>query len=243
MMSGEFKSMTEIHNAVSEFAPTPIAWGTYASDPDIRFFLCSFHEMSDELPDLQRSSARVAELHRKGKSPTGKYGFPCTTFQGNLPQDNTWTATWEEFYVNGMRRMLQLEEESQGRSQELQELCGKMYEMVIPRLLRPLETGGREIEPCLVHGDLWYGNASTDLATSEPLVFDACCFYAHNEYETGTWRPTRYKLGRPYVKAYHKHFPVSVPVEDHDDRNALYAIRFNLHASALYSGNTRFRTM
>jgi protein-ribulosamine 3-kinase len=243
MMSGEFKSMTEIHNAVPAFAPIPIAWGTYASDPDIHFFLCSFHEMSEELPNVQRFSAQVAELHRKGKSPTGKYGFPCTTFQGNLPQDNTWTDTWEEFYVNGMKRMLQLEEESQGPSQELTDLCVAMYEKVIPRLLRPLETGGRQIEPCLVHGDLWYGNASTDDKTDEPLVFDACCFYAHNEYELGTWRPTRYKLGRPYVKAYHKNFPVSAPVEDHDDRNALYSIRFNLHASALYSGNTRFRTM
>ena len=243
MMLGEFKSMTEIHNAVPAFAPIPIAWGTYASDPDIHFFLCSFHKMSEELPDVQEFPGRVAELHSKGKSPTGKYGFHCTTFQGNLPQDNRWTDTWEEFYVNGMKRMLKLEEDCQGPSQELTELCVAMYEKVIPRLLRPLETGSRRIEPCLVHGDLWYGNASTDKATNQPLVFDACCFYAHNEYELGTWRPTRYKLGRPYVNAYHKHLPISAPVEDHDDRNALYSIRFNLHASALYSGNIRFRTM
>ena len=243
MMSGEFKSMTEIYKAVPPFAPRPIAWGTYVSDPDIHFFLCSFHEMSDELPDVQRFSARVAEMHCQGKSPNGKYGFPCTTFQGNLPQDNTWTDTWEDFFVNGMKRMLQLEEEAQGPNEELKELCEKMYQKVIPRLLRPLETGGRKIEPCLVHGDLWYGNASTDLESDEPLVFDACCFYAHNEYELGTWRPARYKLGRPYLKAYHEHMPISAPVEDHDDRNALYAIRFNLHASASYRGNPRFRNM
>ncbi|CAF9917036.1 MAG: hypothetical protein HETSPECPRED_003080 [Heterodermia speciosa] len=243
MMFGEYKSMVEINNAVPAFAPIPIAWGTYASNPDIHFFLCSFHEMSEELPDVQGLSARVAELHSKGKSPTGKYGFPCTTFQGNLPQDNRWTITWEEFYVNGMKRMLKLEEDCQGPSQELTELCVAMYEKVIPRLLRPLETGGRQIEPCLVHGDLWYGNASTDKATNQPLVFDACCFYAHNEYELGSWRPTRYKLGRPYVNAYHEHFPISAPVEDHDDRNALYSTRFNLHASAVYPGNIRFRNM
>ena len=63
-MSGEFKSMTEIHNAVPAFAPTPIAWGTYASDSDVHFFLCSFHQMPEELPDVQRFSAQVAELHR-----------------------------------------------------------------------------------------------------------------------------------------------------------------------------------
>ena len=77
--------------------------------------------------------------------------------------------------------MFQLEEKSQGPSAELEELHIPLYEMVIPCLLRPLETGGRLIEPVLVHGDLWYGNAATDLGTGVPIVFDACCFYAHNE--------------------------------------------------------------
>ena len=61
--------------------------------------------------------------------------------------------------------------------------------------------------------------------------------------ELGTWRLVRYKLGKPYIEAYHKHFPVSPPVEDYDDRNALYAIPYNLHASALYKGNLSFRNM
>ena len=244
MLSSELVSMTAIYKATPDFAPEPIAWGTYASDPDIYFFLCSFHEMSDEeLPDIQGFSAKLAELHRKGKSSNGKYGFSVTTFNGNLPQDNRWTVTWEEFYVQGMKRMLELEEEAQGPSADLRALYVPIYEKVIPRLLRPLETGGRHIEPCLVHGDLWYGNASTDLGTDLPIVFDACCFYAHNEYEMGTWRPVRYKLGRPYMEAYHKFFPISAPEEDHDDRNALYAIRADLHASALYPGNTRYRSM
>lgn len=243
MMYGEYESMTAIHQAVPSFAPTPIAWGTYASDPDIHFYLCSFHDMADGLPDVERFSAQVAELHREGKSPNGKFGFQCTTWQGLLPQDNTWTDTWEAFYVNGMKRMLQLEEEAQGPSEELKQLCDAMYQKVIPRLLRPLETGGRKIEPCLVHGDLWYGNATTDLENGEPLIYDACCFYAHNEYELGTWRPARYKIGKPYMEAYHKHMPISAPVEDHDDRNALYAMRYNLHASGLFTGNPRFRNM
>lgn len=30
-------------------------------------------------------------------------------------------------------------------------------------------------------GDLWYGNAATNFATDEPVVFDASAFYGHNE--------------------------------------------------------------
>ena len=59
----------------------------------------------------------------------------------------------------------------------------------------------------------------------------------------GAWRPARYKIGKPYVEAYHEYMPISAPVEDHDDRNALYAMRYNLHASALYKGNLQFRNM
>ena len=108
-MSGEFASMTAIHTVLPSIASTPIAWGTYASDPDIHFFLCLFHDMPDEVPDVERFSSQVAALHHAGKSPNGKYGFATTTFQGNLPQDNTWCDTWEEFYIRGMVRMLQLE--------------------------------------------------------------------------------------------------------------------------------------
>lgn len=69
--------------------------------------------------------------HRNGKSSTGKYSFPCTTFQLNLPQDNIWTDRWEGF-VNGMKCMLQLDEETHGPSQELNGLCDAIYAKVIP---------------------------------------------------------------------------------------------------------------
>jgi len=117
----------------------------------------------------------------KGKSPNGKYGFDVATFSGNLPQDNSWADTWEEFFQQSMRRTLRFEEETQGPSQELKKLCVPLFDKVIPRLLRPLETKGNHIEPCLVHGDLWYANVSTDLATDLPIIFNPCSFYAHNE--------------------------------------------------------------
>ncbi len=68
MMSGEFVSMTALHDTVPDLVPTPVAWGTYASDPNIHFFLCSFHDMTDEIPDIQKFTSKVAELHRKSVS-------------------------------------------------------------------------------------------------------------------------------------------------------------------------------
>lgn len=42
--------------------------------------------------------------------------------------------------------------------------------------------------------------------------------------ELAPWRPTRHKIGKPYVIEYLKHFPISEPAEDFDDRNALYCV-------------------
>ena len=47
-------------------------------------------------------------------------------------------------------------------------LFGHVTSKVIPRLLRPLETGGRQIKPSLVHGDLYSGNVSVDAVTGGP---------------------------------------------------------------------------
>ena len=56
------------------------------------------------------------------------------------------------------------------------------------------------------------------------MVYDACCFYGHNEYELGNWRPTRNRFGKAYIKAYHRHYPIAEPAEDYDDRNVLYSM-------------------
>ena len=80
-MSSEFVSMTLIRNTVPDIAPLPIAWGTYAIDSDIHFYLCSFHDMTDDIPEIQPLAAKVAELHGKGLSPNGKYGFSVPTYQ------------------------------------------------------------------------------------------------------------------------------------------------------------------
>jgi protein-ribulosamine 3-kinase len=63
------------------------------------------------------------------------------------------------------------------------ELRNAIPKKVIPRLLRPLEIDGRKLLPRLVHGDLWDGNTSVDVAMDLPVIFDACSSYAHNECE------------------------------------------------------------
>lgn len=181
MLSSEFESMKTIYALAPDFAPKPIAWGTYELIPNTYFFICEFRDMLPDMPEPDKFAARLAALHQTSKSPTGKFGFHTTTYAGNLPQYTGWEESWETFFSKTLRQALDLEIEAKGYDSEFDHLIPAIFDRVIPRLLRPLESDGRSVKPSLVHGDLWFANSGIDSESGDPLVFDACCFYAHNE--------------------------------------------------------------
>ncbi len=183
MMRGTFESEKMLHSFAPNNVPKPLAWGTYKKDPDSHFYMCDFYDMTDDLPDISRFCAVVAQIHldSMGKASNGQYGFPVTTHLAYVDNDNSWSDSWEKWYARALKRMLQEEEKSHGPDDELKVLTAAMFDKVIPRLLRPLETGGRQIKPCLIHSDLWPGNVKPDAETDEPIIFDSCAFWGHNE--------------------------------------------------------------
>lgn len=183
MVEGEFESMKAIHALLPDFAPAPLAQGSYETTPNTHFFLCEFRDMVENMPGPREFGAQLAALHQSSKSPKGKFGFHTTTYSGNLPQATGWEDSWEVFFTKSLKQALDLELQVKGPDPEFDSLLPILFDEVIPRLLRPLESEGRTVKPCLVHGDLWYANSGIDLETDQCLVFDACCFYAHNECE------------------------------------------------------------
>ena len=183
MMEGTFAAESAIHSAIPEHAPKPLAWGTYKSQPDIHFYVCDFVDMLDDVPNPRRWGETIAKLHHNsmGKSPNGKDGFHVMTHLANVPVDNTWNGSWEVFWTQQMRSLLQQEEALCGPDDDFSNLEAGLYNIVIPRLLRPLETGGRSIKPCLIHSDLWPGNIKRKVHDDKLCVFDACAYWGHNE--------------------------------------------------------------
>ncbi|KAL8724602.1 MAG: hypothetical protein Q9181_006757 [Wetmoreana brouardii] len=230
-----------IHAIREDFTPKPILQGSFKSLQNTHYYLCKFYELAEELPEPKDFCAKVAYLHENSRPPNGKFGFHVVTYNGDLPQENGYTDTREEFFSNGFKHIINLNLERGGPWEQIESLKSDMLNKVIPRLIRPLETNGRSIKPSLVHGDLWCGNAAIDTVTDLPLVYDPSSFYAHHEYELGNWRPERNKFSRCYFNAYHSHLPKSSPEGDYDDRNALYSLRFNLHAAALFPDVESFR--
>ncbi|PGH11164.1 hypothetical protein AJ80_07266 [Polytolypa hystricis UAMH7299] len=241
MVHGEFESMKTIYELSPEFAAKPVAWGAYQEAPDTYFFLCEYRDMTGDIPAPDEFTSHLAAMHKNSKSPTSKFGFHMDTYCGNLPQMNEWEDSWETFFTKNLKLALKLEAAARGWDPEFDELVPVVFDKVVPRLLRPLESEGRSIKPSLVHGDLWFSNSGVDATTNGSLIFDACCLYAHNEYEFGQWRPVCNRFGPDYLAAYQSHCEKSPPEEDYDGRLDLYKLRFNTHVSALFPENETLR--
>lgn len=241
MMEGEYNSMKAIHDTVPSFCPEPYTWGSFkAPIPPTFFFLSEFQDMGQQPPEPTEFCARLAELHKNSMSPTGKFGFHVTTCHGKVPQVTGWDSSWSSFFAKLLKGMLQIDEEVNGEWPEMKAVSEIIVQSVIPRLLEPLQSEGRSIKPCLVHGDLWDENSATNMETGEPVIFDAGSFYAHNEYEIGNWRAERHRLSSPiYVRQYMRNFPISEPEDDWEDRNILYSMRYNIGHSILFPGSNQ----
>jgi fructosamine-3-kinase len=212
MMHGEYESLKAIHAVSPAMVPEPYAWGKY-DGRETYFLLAEFREVGKQPPDSARFTERLAEMHKKSVSPTGKFGFHITTCHATLPQiTDCWEESWAVLYRKQLAHMIKLDEEKHGEWPEFKIVCQLVLDKVVPRLLEPLQSGGRSIKPCLVHGDLWDENTATDDANGEPFVFDAGSFYAHNEYEIGNWRAVRHRLSvAPYKENYKRVFEASEP--------------------------------
>jgi protein-ribulosamine 3-kinase len=244
MVRGECKSQQELYAISPNLVPKPIGYGTYHSNPNTHFFLCELVEMIDELPEASDFCEKVADLHRRSTSisPSGMFGFDITTCNGKVPQENTWSSSWESFFIRSLQHEFILEEQVQGPSEEISALTPILYEKVCPRLLRPLETEGRTLSPALLHGCLRPGFIGVHATNNQPCIFAASSFWGHNEYDIAIWRVARYHMRR-FIQEYFNYYPCSPPTEDWDDRNLLYSLRADLHDSIMYPGTRRFRDL
>ncbi|XP_024312321.1 protein-ribulosamine 3-kinase, chloroplastic isoform X5 [Brachypodium distachyon] len=93
---------------------------------------------------------------------------------------------------------------------------------------------GAVIEPCLLHGDLWSGNISSD-ANGDPVILDPACYYGHNEAEFGmSWCAG---FGGEFYSSYFQVMPKQPGFEKRRDLYLLYHYlnHYNLFGSGYRS--------
>lgn len=188
LAEGEYHSATNVNGAVPGFGPKAIGWGGYDDQGTTTyFFLGVFHDMDfSSPPKPDEIMPVVAELHKRGTSPNGMFGYPVPVVCGRMERTTTWTSSWAESFTLQLKDVIKYDNDANGPWPEYDVVCKQLIDAVIPRLLGALQSEGRDIKPALVHGDLWERNVGRDMETGKILVFDPGCTYAHNEMEFGT---------------------------------------------------------
>lgn len=181
MAEGEYESQKALAAIIPDNVVIPLAWGVLEKDRSQAFFMTRFRDLRDRPPPFAQFLTILKTLYQMSESPTGKFGFQVTTWNGPPQMVNDWTDSWEEYFSRQFRYDVLFLQDVYGEDVELAELSEAFVQKVVARLLRPLQTGDRNIKPTLCHGDLWDGNVQIDVNTKQPIIFDSCAFYGHNE--------------------------------------------------------------
>ena len=176
-----------MYRFIPEYVPKPLAAGAYKSTDKGFFFIMEWVDMmNDDVPGPNVFIPTIVALHQRseGKSPEGKFGASVNFWFGSLCLANGWTDNWEEWWIHRMTSAFEKEEVAGGpHTPDDKETIAQFLGKVLPRYLRPMESHGRSIKPCLVHTDLWLGNFKLRADDESCVIFDSNPVWAHNERE------------------------------------------------------------
>ncbi|MCU0268236.1 MAG: fructosamine kinase family protein [Acidimicrobiales bacterium] len=164
----------------------------------------------------------LAALHR---FPCPRFGLEADNLLATLPQDNTPTATWPEFYAR--RRLEPLVRAAVELRRLPAEAVGRFE-----RLFEHLEVlCGPPEPPSRLHGDLWAGNAIAD-TDGRPWLVDPAVYGGHREVDLAMMRLFG-GFGERVFAAYDEVHPRAA---GHDHRVGLYQLYPLLAHTVLFGG-------
>lgn len=131
------------------------------------FILCLPLSLSTQL--WQKLGEDLARMHLSralDEVHSGRYGFMVNNFLSLTPMDNRWTASWPRFLARRMATLIRslFEPKSFARAPLQRNEENQMIITLGQDLLDRMEEHfqGVEIQPSLLHGDLWIGNIGTN---------------------------------------------------------------------------------
>ncbi|KAM7512032.1 hypothetical protein LguiB_010907 [Lonicera macranthoides] len=228
MFEGEALGLSAMYDTQSIRVPRPFKVGALPTGGS--YIIMEFIEFGRSRGSQSVLGRKLAEMHKAAKSEKG-FGFYVNNTIGSTPQINTWTLDWIEFYAeHRLGYQLKLARQQYGDStiyekgQRVMKNLGSLFENVV-------------IEPCLLHGDLWSGNISSD-KNGEPVILDPACYYGHNEAEFGmSWCAG---FGGSFYSAY---FEVMPKQEGFEKRRDLYMLYHYLNHYNLFGSGYRSSAM
>jgi len=153
----------------------------------------------------------LAQLHSFSLADR-RYGLPRHNFIALLPQDNTPSESWVEFYIQRrLEPMIARAHAAGTMPSSLAASCRALFDK-LPTLL------ANEDPPAALHGDLWGGNA---MFTSQgPAIYDPAAYVGHREVDLAMMHLFGGFSSRCFA-AYQEAYPLSV---GHEERRPIYQL-------------------
>jgi fructosamine-3-kinase len=209
--------------------PTPLAQGLAGEEAVLVLPWLELARTSPGPGAWATFGANLARLHRRSltRAPghTGDlpgFGWERDNFIGASPQINGWHGSWGRFFTE-----CRLAPQFRWLARKGRSLEGA--DRLLERLPGWLER--REVEPCLVHGDLWSGNGAL-LAGGGASVFDPAIYRGDRETDLAMARLFG-GFPEPFFQSYNEEWPLA---EGWPARMELYNLYHLLNHANLFGG-------
>lgn len=168
--------------------------------------------------ELGRGLAKLHQFTRK------QFGFYHHNYCGATLQDNDWNDNWIDFFGRQrIQHLLKLIKNTRSISSEM-----KTYEILLQKLPEFIPAN---VQPGLIHGDLWSGNYME--TTQGPAVIDPASYYADREMELSIMNMFGGFSSR-FWEAYKEAYPLPAGWKE---RNTLYMLYHYLNHYYLFGGH------
>lgn len=170
---------------------------------------------------------KLAQLHLNTRSED-KFGFDVTSFCGTTELNNAWCSDWSLFFKS--QRLQPLFNQVLGQNKDLDTLGIQLCQSIDHWLGSDVLPN---VQPSLLHGDLWNGNWSVK-THGGPVIFDPASYYGHHESEFGIMNMFG-GFTKDCFNAYDD--TMNNDTEGREDRLILYEIYHHLNHFAMFGGS------
>ena len=166
----------------------------------------------------------IAEIHlNSNKNKPNKFGYPVPGFIGTTRQLDGWESNWVDCFTR-----LRIEP-------QLSLLKNGSFSIdLINRIISKIKDHLSDHDPmnCLIHGDLWSGNVSTD-NHEKGILFDPSCWWADSEVDIAMTR----LFGGFTEDFYNEYFNILKEKNGSSKRTTIYNFYHILNHANMFGGN------
>ncbi|TAE61772.1 MAG: fructosamine kinase family protein [Nostocales cyanobacterium] len=218
MFAAEMLGLQQMYETHTIRVPKPVCWGTTNNSSYLVLEYLNINGGSHK--SWQQMGQNLAAMHQKISNQG--FGWNMNNTIGSTPQINTWKSDWIEFYIeNRLGYQFQLARRKGGNFP----LADKLID-AIPKIL-----ANHHVEPALVHGDLWGGNAGFTV-DGEPVIFDPATYYGDREVDIAMT-----ELFGGFPAAFYQGYQEILPLDNgYEKRKILYNLYHILNHFNLFGG-------